>query len=78
MYEDYNELTLRVTLDALFGFGAQGQGQGHGSGDGAGAGQHGAGAAGAPPSASSYAGPPDEAQTIVSAVEKAFTFFTQR
>ncbi|KAG2448545.1 hypothetical protein HYH02_006436 [Chlamydomonas schloesseri] len=71
VYADFNELTLQVTLEALFGFGSAERKQQQ---DGGGA----AAVAAAPSFASSAAASSEDAAQIVSAVEKAFTFFTQR
>ncbi|GLC37963.1 hypothetical protein PLESTF_000605900 [Pleodorina starrii] len=81
VYADFNELTLRVTLEALFGFvdterrqplpaaaAAAGPSPTYGT----------SGAAAASASAAGGTTSSEEAQAIVGAVEKAFTFFTQR
>ncbi|GIL91069.1 hypothetical protein Vretimale_9498 [Volvox reticuliferus] len=69
VYADFNELTLRVTLKALFGFGA-----GEQQSPSISPSSPTAHIAPSPSSSTSS----EEAQQIVAAVEKAFMFFTQR
>ncbi|KAG2496159.1 hypothetical protein HYH03_005761 [Edaphochlamys debaryana] len=90
VYADFNELTLQVTLEALFGFGADTDGrqrraaareQGAGSGAGSATTPGPASTSSSTSSASSTSSSSassEDAQQIVAAVEKAFMFFTQR
>lgn len=90
MYATFNELTLRITLDALFGFGAEGScphaafaalnptEEGNCAAAGGSDGGRGGGVAAPPPPSTQQSSTGEEASTIIAAVELAFEFFTKR